>query len=72
MRRKAVPEIHGIRFRPQMREHLVAGARGPLVPQRRDIDRGDDNPLSRTGRASASSRPSKSTIWLPPGHEYGG
>ena len=33
-RRIAVPEIHGIRFRPQMREHLVAGPRAPLVPQR--------------------------------------
>jgi hypothetical protein len=40
-----------------MREHLMAGARDPLVPQRRNIDRGDDNPLSGTRRGVSEQPP---------------
>ena len=42
--------IDGIGIGPQMREHVVTGARSALVPERGDVDRRHDNPLAGTGR----------------------
>ena len=45
-----VRAIHRIRLGAQVRQHVMAAARGALVAQRGDVDRRDDDPFAGAGR----------------------
>src|SRR3954471_2294796 len=42
--------IYRVGLGPEVSQHVVAGSRLPLVPQRRQVHRRDDDPLAGSGR----------------------
>ena len=46
---RAAP-VHRIGLGPQVRQHVVPDPRLPLVAERRDVDRRDDDPFARSRR----------------------
>src|SRR6266852_4849935 len=50
LRRILVSPINRVRFRAQMRQHVMSATRGAFVPQRRNIYGCNDDSFARAGR----------------------